>query len=530
MSSVIDPHPEQPAAEELVAYLDGELPPDECRRVEERLGADAAYRQQLRDLDQAWEALDALPTRRANDDFARTTMELVTVAAQADATAVTATAAGANRRRMAWFTAAGLAGALMGFVLAWLLLPSENRALLQDLPVIRRAETLRQIENVDFLRRLAAEVPAERLMHDDEALENEMDQLAAISSPSLDTRREWIENLSAEERVVLADQAKRFSLINPVKQEELRKLSNEVSAEGAQLQRSLLAYEQWLSQLTSWQQEELREEFSERTTGEQVEFVKQLVQQERDRASQKLSADDADKLRQSLRKIAAERQAELAADRRRRGDDDDRGRTILVRALWRNDEESSKIRDQLTMDLSPEAQARLNSLSGRQRNFQLWRWIREALPRKVDPHQLERFFVEKLEARQREQLLSLPANEMQSRLEQLYFATEGYGNPAEWMDEFREPGLPPNRPGPGGPGFRPDGPPRDRDRRGPDFRERDGRPRGPDSPPRPREDDPRDGRRPLGPPPNGPRRDGPGPGPPPDGPPPRDGERPPKEI
>ena len=91
MSSVTDPHPEQPA-EELVAYLDGELPPEECRHIEARLAADADYRQQLRDLDQAWEALDALPTRKANDDFARTTMELVTVAAQADASAVTATA------------------------------------------------------------------------------------------------------------------------------------------------------------------------------------------------------------------------------------------------------------------------------------------------------------------------------------------------------------------------------------------------------------------------------------------------------
>jgi hypothetical protein len=497
MSSIIDPHPEQPAAEELVAYLDGELPPDDCRRVEARLAADADYRQQLRDLDQAWEALDALPTRKANDDFARTTMELVTVAARADATAVTATATGAKRRRMAWFTAAGIAGALLGFVLAWLLLPSENRALLQDLPVIRRAETLQQIDDVNFLRRLADAVPADRLMNDDAALENEMHQLAAISSPSLDTRREWVERLSAAEKVVLADQAKRFSLLNPAKQNDLRELELQIRAGGESLQRTLLAYEQWLSQLTSWQQEELREEFSERNPDDQVEFVKEVVQQERERASQKLSAEDAEKLRKALRVIAAERQAEVVEDRRRRGDDDDRGRTILARALSRNDDESKRIRDQLTKDLSPEAQIRLDSLSGWQRNAQLWRWIRESLQRKVDSDQLERFFAEKLEARQREQLLSLPANEMQARLERLYFATElGYGNATEWMSEFREPGRPPNRPGPDGPGFRPEGPPRERGRRDrptPLDRESGPRPHGD------RPDDPR----PFGPPPRG---------------------------
>jgi hypothetical protein len=529
MSSVVDPQPEQPPAEELVAYLDGELPPDDCRRVEARLAVDAGYRQQLRDLDQAWEALDVLPTRKTNDDFARTTMELVTVAAQTDATAATATVAGTNRRRMTWFIAAGIAGILMGFALAWLLLPSQNRALLRDLPVIRRAETLRQVGNVEFLQRLAAQVPTERLLNDDTALDHEMDQLDAMNSISLDTRRKWVENLSAEEKVVLADQAKRFSLLNPVQQDALRELQGEINSGGENIQRTLLAYEQWLSQLTSWQQEELREEFSERTIAEQVGFVQELVQQERERAFQKLSAEDANQLRKALGKIAADRQAELAATRPRR-DGDDRGRDaamILARALSRNDDESTKVREQLTRDLSPQARRHLETLSGWPRNAQIWRWIRESLRTKVDSDQLERFFVDKLDTRQREELLSLPPKEMQTRLERLYYATElGYGNAAEWMSEFRDSDWPPNRPGPGG---RPDGPPRDRERRRPDFRERDGRPRGPDGPPPPR-DDGRDGPRPFGPPPEAIRPGDPGDGPPPGGPPPGDGQRPPYDL
>src|SRR5687768_1119317 len=99
MSSVTDPQPEYPVNEELVAYLDGELPPEECRRVEDRLATDDEYRQQLRDLDQAWEALNALPTTAVDDGFARTTIELACVAAQEDLSRRTAQVAAENRGR-----------------------------------------------------------------------------------------------------------------------------------------------------------------------------------------------------------------------------------------------------------------------------------------------------------------------------------------------------------------------------------------------------------------------------------------------
>src|ERR671922_129363 len=98
-----EPEFDSQAGDELVAYLDGELPPDECRGVEERLATDADYRQQLRDLDQAWEALDALPATNVDDQFARTTIEMVTVAAQRDIDQRTAQVTVARRSRTAWW-------------------------------------------------------------------------------------------------------------------------------------------------------------------------------------------------------------------------------------------------------------------------------------------------------------------------------------------------------------------------------------------------------------------------------------------
>jgi hypothetical protein len=459
----------------------------------------------------------------------------VTVAAQADATDVTSTAAGAKRRRMGWFAAAAFAGALLGFLMAWLLLPNQNQALLKDLKVIRHADTLRQVENVDFLRRLAAEVPAERLMSDEVAIHNELAQMA-----SLETRKAWVEALPSEDKVVLAGQAKRFGELEKNKKDQLLALQDKISAAGLDLQ--LLAYEQWLSRLTAGEQEDLRQNLLDRPVEAQVKLVRQLVRQESEQASRQLSDEDAETLQKNLRAIAADRKVELMASPKWRAEGD-RSRppvalTMIARELFRNDETRKELRDQLMKGLSPKAHDQLASLSGGRRNFQLWRWILDSMPTRVDSDELERFFAEKLKTDQREKLLSLPPKEMQASLERLYYATElGYGDVAEWWSQFRESGWPPNWPGERR-GFRPDGPPGERGRQdGPDeFKDGERRrprprgPGGPGSPPRPGERDFRDDRRPSFEPPDGPRPGPPPKGPPPEGPPPRDDEGRPEEI
>jgi hypothetical protein len=533
MSSVTDPHPDQPAADELVAYLDGELGPEECRRVEERLAADAQYRQQLRDLDLAWEALEVLPTRKADDDFARTTMELVTVAAQGDASSVTAAAAEIQRRRKLWFATAAIAGVLLGFGLARWTLPNQNRELLDDLPVIRHVDTLRQIDSADFLRRLSTVVPAEQLMNDEAAIASELQAMAATSGP-LEARRQWVDNLSEEEKVVLAAQATRFKNFEQTQQERVRNLERDVRTGGENLQRTLLAYEQWLSRLTAGRQEELRQNLLDLPVQDQVAVVGNLVERQREQSWRPLSTEDAEKLRSVLLAIAAERQAELVTERRRR-DGNDRPRrgeggalTLLSRELLRNDDDNNKLRRRVVNELSPEAREHLDSLSGWRRNAQLWRWIVDSLQKKVDSDQLERFFAEKLNNTQREQLLSLPPKEMQAQLERLYYATElGYGDAAQWWSEMRE-SMGSNRPGPDHRGFRPDAPPRERGSRdgGEPFFDSERR-RGPGGPPpsgpSPRDGEFRDRRRPPPNfPPEGPRPRRQQPGPPPEEMPPRE--------
>src|SRR5881394_3636280 len=131
MSSITNPQPD-PAADEIVAYLDGELAPQDCRRVESRLATDEEYRQELHELDRAWEALDVLPASTVDDGFAQTTIELACVAAEADLTEHTATAKAANRNRIWRWIAAGVAAGLFGFVAGRALVPHRNETLLAD--------------------------------------------------------------------------------------------------------------------------------------------------------------------------------------------------------------------------------------------------------------------------------------------------------------------------------------------------------------------------------------------------------------
>ena len=68
--------------EQLVAYLDGELPPEEIREVERKLADDALLRKRLRELQNGWQMLDELPLATSSQLLVETTMRLAAVDAK----------------------------------------------------------------------------------------------------------------------------------------------------------------------------------------------------------------------------------------------------------------------------------------------------------------------------------------------------------------------------------------------------------------------------------------------------------------
>jgi anti-sigma factor RsiW len=143
--------------EELTAYLDGELDPQSVRRVEERLARDETYRGELQRLERTWDLLDRLPRATVDEGFAKSTIEMVALAASQEADAIHETLP----RRMNRLRLAGIGGVvaagLVGFVLAQWLWPSPNEGLLRDLPVFENFDRYYQADNLEFLKALDRE-------------------------------------------------------------------------------------------------------------------------------------------------------------------------------------------------------------------------------------------------------------------------------------------------------------------------------------------------------------------------------------
>jgi anti-sigma factor RsiW len=145
---------DQAQLEELNAYLDGELSATERRRVEERLARDADYRAELARMQQAWDALDRLPRATVDDKFARSTIEMVALAAAEEARTQAIEIPKRTRRRTVLGVLGVALAAVVGFWLGGKAWPNTNRQLLADLPVVENFDRYRVAGSIEFLQSL----------------------------------------------------------------------------------------------------------------------------------------------------------------------------------------------------------------------------------------------------------------------------------------------------------------------------------------------------------------------------------------
>jgi hypothetical protein len=519
-----EPQPDDARTAELVAYLDGELPEDAARRIEQQLATDDEYRRQLGELDQAWSALEALPTATVDDKFARTTIEMVAVAAEKDLTHRSATETADRRRRMLKFAAGGLATIAVGFVAARLIMPSQNRALIADLPTIARIDELTQIGDIGFLRGLS-HLDIQQFTSDDDSRTRPIEFEIPIGSwDNPEDRRRWVEHLASDQKAELAGRLQRFESLpgGPGGQRQMRDLEEQIAQadDSATLERTMAAYSQWLSGQKSGEQALLREG----SAAQRLQEVKRLLKQDNREAGHKLTPEEEQRVRAAVNAFADQHRSELMEQFRRFNPDaarraEKQPKFVNMMATWLSARDE-KLRDELQTQvkdaLNESNRAYLESLKPFEQARRLGRWVWEATSLKVGPEELERFFSETLTNDEREELLNLPQAEFQSQLERWYAASQLGIPKADWAtfdNSGRFGRMTPAGPNIDRPRDRGEGP---RGREGPPPRgERrsnrgpgDGLPDGP-----PPGGPPRGDRSRPGPPPDEP--DGPPPGPPP---------------
>lgn len=435
--------------EDIVAYLDGELSGESFALVERRLASDETFRQELQSVERAWMALDDLPMTTVDDRFSRTTMSLVIEAATEDLRARTRAIPILRRRRWLASAAAAAVAAALGFLVFRLAWHDPNHMLVADLPVIDNVDIYSQLKSsqfneIEFLRLLENEVGGqlEELVGDKPELDEREQHFADVSSPT--DGEEWLVSLDEEERTNLRAKFNRFRELPTLEQNRMREFHRELvdSDDARRLERTMLAYQQWLGALPPVRQYELR---NIGDPSDRVERVKQWATRMRDDELLTLTDDELKAFFSELSGPIKNLRREITRDDDDEDDDDrDRLKSLLSQdfAKWRSELiEQFSVRGprgtfnrKVIESLPGRSRMRFNNLSAENKVERFLTWMRQhtACRGEISEEELEHFFANELNPETRAQLLSLPPGEMEQALRRMYKCQPKKGAEGRW--------------------------------------------------------------------------------------------------
>jgi len=433
-----------PPDEELVAYLDGELDAEQSRRIEALLASDAEVRRRVQELERTWDLLDELDATPADARFTHGTLEVVALTARQELEQALAQKTAA--RRMWWWRRLGglCLAALLGFSAVAFLAPDPNRQLLQDLPLLERFDEYRPIGGVEFLELLDK---AQLFSGEEGELS---DKKPSFVSESLIERREYVENLTLDDKRRLLQVAERFAALTSSEQQALRQLQEylQQSPRAEQLYALIRRYVEWWKSLPSYS----RAELAELAADKRIEWIKKRLREEQAREGGRgPSTRDIEALQTWLREYLARHEAALLntlsePERKRFAELSPSMRQRAV--FWHTWQQwqalgpnklslSNKDLEEVRSRLSREARQRLEAMPPERQWQTIVRWLLHGMrrpapfsgsperPFQPDDERLMEFFEKELSDEQRDRLLSLPGDEMHRELQRLFFLSRG---------------------------------------------------------------------------------------------------------
>jgi hypothetical protein len=426
--------------EELVAYLDGELDAEQSRRIEERAAAEPDTRRMLQELDRTWQMLDELDAQPTNEDFTRTTLEMVTLAAVEDGEKAKAQRPWRRLRAGLWAAGGLIAAAAAGFLLVACLVPDPNAQLLQDLPILENFDQYREIDSLDFLRALSNE---KRFAEDTDA------GVVLVASPgpveTLSQRRRQVEQMSAEQREDLLRSEQQYRALSPQDQQRIRDLHEQLESapDRDKLRTTMNRYCKWFEAQPPFRRATLMDK--KKTLQDRIAMVEELVR--RQGPSKDIRLDDRNRralaawldhytaehgprfiesmapTHPTIVKLPPERQQAVL-------------RELLLRR-WQMGGPGGQMQisepelARLRAGLSPELRAKLEAKTPAEQNRIITEWLRETASHELD-EQLASFFESKwIDDEERDRLMALPSDEMYKSLSDQYSAHLRQLKPAE---------------------------------------------------------------------------------------------------
>ncbi len=400
--------------DQLSAYLDGELDDASRRRIEQLLADDAEARSLLRQLKQAGEWLDDLPRREAQPSFTETTVSMVAIAEEQLVNVETSS----TRRPWLRWLVGGLCLLLSlacGFALMAALRPRPNDLLLDNLAVIENLDAYREADSVEFLKQLHKR----GFFKDIDA-----PPLSDIPDDDARQRRAAVQKMTDADKEQLLAKLERFKHLDSAEQRRLHDLRDAIddADNSDELQETMRRYHAWLTGLQAVQRAELLAMPAPRRLARLEELQTMADRQKKRRLSDADAKVVADWLDQTLLRLPpGERQRMLSRMLSQRGQPLDAGRPAMFNEFLQLRERlSPQAREQLTSAVSPIERQELLAMWVRQGMMALAERYGQAAGQDASPERLRRFFDEDVPESERERLLSLPSEEMQSELRRLY--------------------------------------------------------------------------------------------------------------
>lgn len=307
-STLDDDSPIDELDELLVAYLDGELPPEERVVLETRLGRDSSLRKRLRTLQHGWDMLDELPMATPSAVLLESTIRMAAMEASQGKSATDSS--NTNRwlkSKRLWISLATLFCFGVGVAAARVRERQQFRSQLSELPIAMHVDAYLNATDISMMRTLmqlpqwqkAVDI-AERFGEWDFSLHQKIDNATVTE------RNRLLQELPIEHQQIVMQSWQRFEKLDlPSKTlvlETAQRVSEQTDSED--LLATMDRFARWRETLAPAQRDQIASGDAESRVKAIDESLQRTVRQWTQQTSRMLTEEDTETIYHVLRQIA----------------------------------------------------------------------------------------------------------------------------------------------------------------------------------------------------------------------------------
>lgn len=302
--------------EQLVAYLDGELPPEERRALEQRLGADAELRKRLRELQNGWEMLDELPLASSSSQLLETTLRMAAIEGEVGTKSTSSKRLSRKLSRAIWFALATVGCFALGIALTRGRDYLRFQKQLHDLPVAMHLDAYLRAADLELMDKLM-QMPEWRQANEmaDQFGKWDVQLASQIDAASPKARQELLPKLPIEDQKTVAAAWERFEKIPPQDRQAAYQIAERI-ADQPDPQSLLKAMDRFAIWRQTWLPED-RERFAQSSGPQREAFLQTALdrtqKQWTQESARKLSDEEVETIYHALRQIGRLRLKQVAA-------------------------------------------------------------------------------------------------------------------------------------------------------------------------------------------------------------------------